>query len=160
MKFLILAAILLIAAPALAQVSLKEGLKVNDIALGTKYTDVVRKLGKPTRDVTNKKIDECMGSHVRTLTYPGLTIELDDGGVGFTVFSFEVTSAKYDVSGVRVGTAADAIQKRFGTKGRTVEKNKAELTWYYEMSDESPGSSNFRFRGGKLVKVVSTYMMC
>lgn len=160
MKFLFLAVILLFTAPAFSQVSLIEGIKVNGIALGAKYSDVVRKLGKPTRDVTNKEMDECMGSHVRTLTYPGLKIELDDAGGGFTVFSFEVTSAKYDVSGVKIGAAADAIQKRFGTKRRTVEKSKTGATWYYEMSDESPGTSNFHFRGGKLVKIESTYTMC
>src|SRR5438270_9767487 len=82
-----------------SQTSIREGLKVNGVALGAKYADVIKKLGKPTRDVTNKKIDECIASHIRTLYYSGLKFELaDDEKKLYTVFSFEVTSVSWDVS--------------------------------------------------------------
>jgi hypothetical protein len=150
-----------LAVSALSQASIRGGLKVNGVALGAKYADVVKKLGKPTRDVTNRKMDECIAAHIRTLYYPGLKLELsDDGKKAFTLFSFEVTSAAWDVSGAKVGNSQTDIQKFFGTKGRTIQKETAGPLWLYEMTDESPGSSNFFFKAGKVVKIQSGYEMC
>ena len=147
--------------PGLSQNSIREGLKVNGVALGAKYAEVIKKLGKPTRDVTNPKMDECIGAHIRTINYPGLKLELsDDGNKAFTVFSFEVTSPNWNVSGANVGNEQAEIQKLFGMKGRTVQKEKAGPQWLYEMTDESPGSSNFFFKAGKVVKIQSGYEMC
>ena len=150
-----------LAVSGLSQTSIKDGLNVNGVGLGAKYTDVVKKLGKPTRDVTNRKMDECIGAHIRTINYPGLKLELsDDGKRVFTVFSFEVTSTNWNVSGAKVGSEQADIQKLFGVKGRTVQKEKAGPLWLYEMTDESPGSSNFFFKAGKVVKIQSGYEMC
>jgi len=147
--------------PGLSQNSIRGGLKVNGIALGAKYADVIKKLGKPTRDVTNRKMDECIGAHIRTINYPGLKLELsDEGNKSFTVFSFEVTLANWNVSGAKIGNAPADIQKLFGTKGRTIQKEMAGPLWLYEMTDESPGSSNFFFKAGKVVKIQSGYEMC
>src|SRR5438270_8764232 len=97
---------------AFSQSSLPDGLKVNGVGLGAKYAEVVRKLGKPARDITNKKMDECIGSKIRTLTYPGLKIQLDDSGTGYEVFFFEIISSKWDASGAKIGNAENSVQKR------------------------------------------------
>ena len=152
--------ILLFAFAGYSQSPLVEGLKVNGVGLGAKQQDVVKKLGKPARIVTSKKLDECIGSYIRTLTYPGLKLELDDAGGGYTVFSMEITSGNWDLAGARLGDTTAAVQKRFGTRGRTVEKHESGPFWFYDMTEDNPGGTSFYFRQGKLVKVVSTYTMC
>ena len=153
--------VLLIAAATHAQTSIREGLQVNGVALGATYAATVKKLGKPTRDVTNRQIDQCIGSRIRTLYYPGLKLELVEGEKKiFTVFSFDVTSGNWNVSGVKLGDASSVIEKQFGKTGRTVEREKAGPRWSYDMTDESPGGSNFYFKNGKLIEISSTYEMC
>ena len=161
MKKLLGILFLALAGSAYAQSSLPEGPKVNGIGLGAKYADAVRTLGKPTRDITNRTVDECSGSRIRVLHYPGLKVELFDAVRNqYTVFAFEVTSPKWSVSGTKVGDTTAAVQRLFGTNGRTVEKEGAETVWYYEMSEAAPGSSNFHFRNGKLSKIYFGYTMC
>jgi len=153
--------VLLIAAATHAQTSIREGLQVNGVALGATYAATVKKLGKPTRDVTNRQIDQCIGSRIRTLYYHGLKLELVEGEKKtFTVFSFDVTSGNWNVSGVKLGDASSVIEKQFGKIGRTIEREKAGPRWSYDMTDESPGGSNFYFKNGKLIEISSTYEMC
>ena len=149
-----------IAAPAFSQAVISKGLSVNGVKLGASYQSVVTKFGKPVNDVTDRKINECTGTRLRTITYPGLKVELDDGSGKFTVFGYEITSARYDVSGVKVGDPAAAVLKLFGTRGRTVEKQKGGEVWFYEMSEENPGGSSFYFTSGRLTKMQTTYQMC
>ena len=161
MKILLPLSIFLITVPALSQTSLIDGLTVNGVALGIKQQDIIKKLGKPIRTVTNKQIDQCVGGNMRTLTYPGLKLELDNAGTGeYTLHSIEATSGDWDLSGVRLGGTMASVQKRFGTRGRHVEKHGREIYWLYEMSEENPGSSNFFFRDGKLFKIQSVYQLC
>jgi hypothetical protein len=104
------------------------------------------------------KMDECIGDRTRMLTYPGMTVELDEQNGSFHVYAFEITSPKYDVSGVKIGDAPATVQRRFGTTKRTVENPGPR--WFYDMTDEAPGGTNFYFRRGKLVRIQATYMMC
>ena len=153
--------ILIFAASGSAQSSLPIGPKVNGVGLDARYAEVMRKLGKPIKQVTDRNLDECTGSHIRTLYYPGLKIELFDAEKNvYKVFAMEVTSAKWDVSGSRVGDASAKIQKLFGTRGRTMEKDSAGTIWYYEMNEAAPGLSNFHFRNARLVKIYFGYTMC
>src|SRR5215203_975839 len=97
----------LFAATAYSQVSLSQGPKINGLGLGSNRAEVVRKLGKPVSE-TKRKADECVGGTEMTLRYPGLKFVLwddSDNPKKFTVGQFEVTSAKWDVSGARVGQA-------------------------------------------------------
>ena len=149
--------ILFFAITTFAQVSLLEGPKVNGIALSATYKQVLAKFGKPSSDKINK-VDECIGDRTRTVKYPGLMFEMDEQKGTFHVYSFEVTSPMYDVSGVKVGNAPAAVQQRFGTRKRTVENPGPR--WFYDMTDENPGGTNFYFREGKLVKIQTSYMMC
>jgi hypothetical protein len=110
-KLLFILVTIAAASSAYSQSALPTGLKVNGISLDTSYAAIVKKLGKPTREVTTKKIDECIGERLRTIYYPGLTIELVEGERNtFTMYAFTVTSAKWDVSGNRVGAAAASVQ--------------------------------------------------
>lgn len=150
-----------LATPAICQNSIREGPKVNGLALGATYSTTVKSLGKPLRDVTSRRIDECIGSRTRTLAYPGLKVELVEGERNaFTVFAFEVTSATWNVSGIKIGDTSDRIQRAFGTSGRTVEKERTGPRWFYEMTEESPGGTNFYFQNGKLIKVNTSFEMC
>lgn len=160
MKALFPVAFFLFAASAFGQMSLADGLRVNGVGLGAEFRTVVGTFGKPVRESTSKKPDECTGSRIKTLNYPGLKIELDDAGDGFKVFAFEVTSASYEVTGVRVGDSPSTVGKRFGTRGRSVERRKAGPMWFYDMSQENPGGSTFYFSAGRVVKIQSTYQMC
>lgn len=146
---------------ASGQTTIRDGLKVNGVALGATYAAAVKQLGRPLRDVTSRRINECIGSRTRTMTYPGLKVELVEGERNaFTIFGFEVTSAKWNVSGVRLGSTPAQIEKLFGIDGRTVEKYDAGPVWFYEMTEESPGATSFYFRGGKLYRVYTGFEMC
>src|SRR5215212_2143354 len=94
--------IFIMAASGYAQSSLPDGPKVNGLGLSAKYSEVVKKFGKPTRQINDRKVDECMGSRVRTLYYPGLKVELfDQARNEYIVFAFEITSPKWAVSGTQ-----------------------------------------------------------
>ena len=159
MKRFIPVIIFLYAASASAQVSLSAGATVDGVALGATYKEVVAKFGKPLRERTNK-MDECIGDRTRVVEYPGLKFELAETNGTFTVYNFELTSAKHEVSGVRVGDQAAAVQKRFGTRGRKIEKSTGGTRWFYEMPAENPGGTSVQFRAGRVVSISSSYMMC
>jgi hypothetical protein len=162
MKTLYLAIFMALAVlPLSAQSKLQNGLKVNGLGLDAKYADVIKKFGKPTRETTTAKINECIGSRLRTMHYPGLVFELVEGDRNaFTVYAFTVTSAKWDVSGDHVGDTAAKIQRLYGTRGRTVDKQRSGEQWYYEMSEDNPGGVTFLIKGGKVTEISCTYEMC
>lgn len=156
--------ILLLVTPVFSQNSITKGVTVNGIALGASYFEVVRKFGKPASE-KKRKADECVGGTEMTLRYPGIKFLLwDDPGdpKKFSVGWFEVTSAKWSVSGARVGDTTAAVKKRFGTRSQEEPaKRNQPLIWYYELNPEvSPGSTSFSFRGGKVVSISSMWLMC
>ena len=141
---------------------MKQGPKVNGIGLGATRQEVIKKLGRPVRE-SRRNADECVGGTEMTLSYPGLKILLWDDAEDrrkFTVGQFEVTSAKWDVSGSRIGQTNAAVRKLFGPRS-SEERESGSLVWYYNMDENiSPGNTNFYFRGGKVVKIVSLWLMC
>ncbi len=162
MRFCFALIFLLFVTSAYSQVSLSQGPKVNGLGLGATRDEVIRKLGKPISE-TKRGADECVGGAEMTLRYPGLKFLLwDDSGNPrkFTVGQLEVTSAKWDVSGAKVGQASSAVRNLFGT--RSAEEKESGLTvWFYFMDENiSPGSTNFHFRKGRIVKIVSLWQMC
>ncbi|NOT49017.1 MAG: hypothetical protein HOP17_14855 [Acidobacteria bacterium] len=164
MRSIIALTILLLAGTALSQTSLKNGPKVNGIGLGASREEVIRKLGKPTSQ-SKKAAEECVGGTEMVMTYPGLTFRLwddSDNPRKFTVGFFEVRSARWNVSGAKVGETSAAIKKRFGTRASQETDGHTKLmTWYYDMDENSgPGSTNFAFRGGKVFEITSLWLMC
>jgi len=100
-----------------------------------------------------------------TLRYPGLIFQLWDDSEKpgeFTVGMFEVTSAKWNVSRAKVGQTKAEIKSMFGD--RSSEENETaskQLVWYYDMDEnEGPGNTNFYFRNGRVVRILSMWMMC
>jgi hypothetical protein len=164
MKMLLVLAGLLFTGTVFSQSSLEAGPKVNGLALGATREQVIKKLGRPTREIKGKA-DECVGGTEMTLDYPGLKFSLWDDSEKpgrFTVGMFEVTSAKWDVSGARVGQASTEVKKMFGAKFTTETDPKTGKTiWYYGMDEnKGPGTTNFTFRNGRLVSIFSMWLMC
>lgn len=136
--------------------------KINGAGLGTPHTTVKKKLGKPVTDVLGDA-GECFASKMRTYTYSGLTLELheetSDIPDRFYIANMSVTSARWTVSGVRVGSTTAAIRRKFG-KG-TVSKGDApgETVLAYHLTEtEGPGNLNFYIRKGKVVRIETFYI--
>jgi len=159
MRTLFIFVLLVFSVSVFGQKAPTDGLKVNGVGLGAAYKSVVAKFGKPIKEKIQKG-DECVPDRRKILNYPGLMFELiENEGKNFTVISFEATSAKYDVSGVKVGDTQVAVSRRFGK--RTMEDTvSGQKVWYYEMTPDLPGNSNFFFRAGKITKIQSAYEMC
>ena len=162
MKYSIPLVLLLMASDVYCQVSLTKGPKVNGLALGATRNEVIKKLGKPSSE-SKRKADECVGGTEMTLHYPGLKLLLwddPDDPRRFAVGKFEISSARWDVSGIRIGQPNSAVRKQFGARS-TEEKQSGQLVWFYFMDENiSPGSTNFHFRNGKLIKIISLWQMC
>lgn len=139
-------------------------IKVNDVALGTRHKAVLKKLGKPIRDVIGE-INECNDSRSREMSYPGLKLllyeETPRSGV-FSVGEIEITSRRWNVSGIQIGADKRAISKRFGKAySEGPGEGAGEITSYYAISDaDGPGMTNFHFRKGRLIGVYTAYTLC
>ena len=164
MKKIIPFLFLLLAAPLFSQTSIAKGVTVGGIGLGATYREVIRKFGKPLSE-KKRKADECVGGTQMTLSYPVLKFRLWDEPADpkkFSVGFFEVTSAKWNVSGLRIGQTSSAIKKLLGTRSsEEINPNTRLRVWYYEMDDEKgPGNTNVSFRSGKVVSIMSIWDMC
>ncbi len=162
MKLFLAIVLLSVTGTVLSQVSTAEGLKVNGVALGDSYRQVVRKLGKPSSE-RKRKGDECVGGTEMTLRYPGLELRLwddVDNPKNFTVGWFEVKSAKWSVSGTKVGQTIAAVRKLLG-KPATVQTENGLNVWFYDMDEEKgPGNTSLTFRGGKVISISTMWLMC
>lgn len=149
--------VLLFTVNAFSQFS-SSGINVNGVGLGVAYREVVRKLGKPSRDYT-VEADECVGGKSRFLVYKGLTVELHPrtgNPKAFYVGRIDVTSARWNVSGVRIGARMSAIRKKFGSTGLQDGDKKGEKFLLYGL--DAPGNLYFRFRRGRLFNIETFYI--
>ena len=164
-KFLFLVLLVFLTLPVFGQRKLTEiDLRVNGIGSGTSYSTVVRKLGKPTRRKTEKikASSACSNSaetHL-TLLYSGLEVTLlgDSRGRNLDVYSIEVTSKKWQASGVSIGANVKDVVTKFGEPN-----SKADIlgeTVLYYVTKENLGGVNFYFRNNKLVRVAMTETLC
>jgi hypothetical protein len=146
-----------------AQADAKYLVKVKGIGLGSDYSEVIKSLGKPKTDTTAEG-DECRGSRIRTLVYDGLKLELSESlepDAQFYVHSIEITNAKWQPFGLKTGATQAAVKRKIGsTKSQETDSETGELVWYYSFDNESdgPGTTNFHFKGGKLVRIFSMYI--
>lgn len=163
MKTLIAITLLSVTGTIYSQTSLKEGPIINNLALGATRQEVIKKFGEPDSE-SRRKADECVGGTELTIRYPGLILWLWDDPEdpkNFTVGMFEVTSAKWNVSGVRVGQTSSFIKGQFGIRDFEDNEEKNQTSWSYGMDEEkSPGTTTFFFRNGKVTKISAAWLMC
>ena len=156
-----LGAVLVMAGACFGQVDPSK-LKFNGVGLDSTYGQVVKALGKPSRETKPQK-EECFGGRERNATYDGATFYFTDSGTKtFKVMSFDVTSAKYVVSGIKVGDSQLTVRRVLGSKFKSGAGDAAGTTaWTYEIGEEiGPGSTIVTFRKGKIVGISSSYMVC
>ncbi len=140
-------------------------IKFRGLGLDSTYQQVVRTLGKPESE-TEPAREECIGAHEKTVKYPGLEMFMMDGdskdGKTFEIKSFEITTAAYSVSGIKVGDSEAVVKKRLGKRFRPEPGVEAgERVYFYRMNDtEGPGTTRFAFKNGKLVLIASDYLVC
>ena len=158
MKTLLVSIVLLFTVNAFSQSSSPD-IKVNGISLGASYREVIRKLGKPSRDYT-VEADECVGGKSRYLVYQGLSVEMHPRGSSpkeFYVGRIEVTSSRWNVSGVRTGASLQSIRRKLGASElQNGDKKGEKFLLYYP---KATGNLYFYFRRSKLVRV-ETYLIC
>lgn len=160
-----LALVLLATAVGFTQVNPAK-LKINgSIGLDSTYAQIVKAFGKPSKDGKPNR-EECIGAREKTVEYAGLEFYMMDGdsksGKTFEVKSFGVTSAKWTVSGIKVGDTPAMVKAKLGSK-YTVEKrtDNGGLAWLYEMNDpDGPGTTTIIFKKGKVVEIDSAYQVC
>ena len=151
--------------PIFGQEKLHEvDLRVSDIGSGMPYPTVIRNLGKPlqrkaTRTTASLSCSGAAETHV-TLLYSGLQISLlgDGRGRSLTVYSIEISSPKWMVSGVRIGASVGDVENKFG---RPISKaQKSDETIFHYVTKGNLGMVNFHFRNNELVKVAMTETLC
>ncbi|MEP6850837.1 MAG: hypothetical protein ABI999_18405 [Acidobacteriota bacterium] len=135
-------------------------LKINElIGLTSTYARVVKAFGRPVHD-GKPKFAACIGGKEKATDYAGLGLYFADtrDGKTFELASFSVTSAKWAVSGLRIGDSQAIVKAKFGTK-YTVDRvaGSGSISWGY---DDADVATTVVFKKGKVVEINSGYMMC
>lgn len=142
-------------------------LKINGlVGLDSTYAQVVKLLGKPRKETKPGK-EECTGGHEKTVEYDGITFYFMDGPSRghktYLVMSFDLTSPKLTVSGVKIGDGESIVRNRYG-KPKSVDEDKStgETTWTYEITERQggPGQSTITFKNGRVTEIGSSYSVC
>jgi len=142
-------------------------LRINGvIGLDSTYTQVIKLLGKPRKE-TKPVTSECTGDREKSVEYDGLSFYFADGPgpskKTFLAMSFDLTSPKYTVSGVKIGDSEAVVKSKFGPRF-TADADTAtgDKTWRYEISERNggPGGTTVTFRKGKVVAIGSGYLLC
>ena len=131
-------------------------LEVKGVDIGTSYQDVLSQLGKP---LSSKKrgTNPCGGAKL-TLRYSDLTVNLDPDAdeQNFIVVLIEVTSPKWEVSGISIGASLEEARAKFGKSSELRKENGLNYVSYFV----TDGYANFYFRNNKLVKVNWELNLC
>lgn len=134
-------------------------LKVNGVELDSPYSKVVQAFGKPLRRKKGAAYDECGGGYRETLYFPGITVDLlsDQKGKNYAAASIEVTSAKWLVSGIRIGADIRDVQSKFrNSHDKTKNDNGLDVLTYWN----GDGWIVFSFKKDKLAKISWEYNFC
>lgn len=139
-------------------------LRLKGIGLDSTYAQVVKALGKPVKDPKGTR-EECIGGREKMVEYRGASFYFMDGdsrgGKTFEVKSFEVRSAGYVVSGIKIGDPESVVRQRLGTSFERQKDENGSDVWSYEFPDQdSPGFTTISFSRGKVVTIASAYMVC
>lgn len=156
---------LILAATISAQTTDPSKLKINGIGLDSTFAQVTKALGKPKSDGKATR-EECIGGREKTSEWDGATFYFMDGDSKnkktFEVKSFEITSAKYSVSGIKVGDTEYNVRRRLGTKfTKTDDPDTGADIWTYEFPESGdPGSTSIYISRGKVIKIASAHQVC
>lgn len=136
------------------------------VGLDSTYAQVIKLLGKPKKETKPQK-EECTGGHEKTVDYDGLSFYFMDGAdlhkKAYVVMSFDLTSTRLAVSGVKVGDTEVAVRQHYGKpKSIDADKTTGETTWTYEISERQggPGQTSVTFKKGKVTAIGSSYQVC
>ena len=152
---------------ALSQSVIPGKLKINGVVgLDSTYEQVVKLLGKPTKETRPQK-EECTGGHEKTVDFEGVSFYFMDGPSKgkktYVVMSFDLSSQKLTVSGVRIGDDGAAVRRRYGKpKSVDTDKSTGETTWTYDISEKQggPGQTTVTFKNGRVIAIGSSYTVC
>lgn len=109
---LLLLTVVLTASEVNAQVKIHP--RLNGLDIGAKYLTIVKRLGKPLSDIRGGEVP--CGAAMRTLRYRGLVLRLETGGAQpLGLYKVEVTSAKWSISGLRIGATRKQVISKFGS---------------------------------------------
>jgi hypothetical protein len=136
------------------------------VGLDSTYAAVVKLLGKPRKETRPQK-EECTGGHEKTVEYDGLSFYFMDGTVpgkkAYLVMSFDLTSPRLTVSGLKIGDSETLVKQKYGKpKSIDTDKSTGETSWTYEISEKQggPGQTTVTFKNGKVTAIGSSYMVC
>ncbi len=164
MKYLFSAVLFtLCAAAGFGQSGTKEiDFSVNGISTSSSYREVIKKLGKPKREVPSNILNECTGGYSRTLYYDGLEIELDgDKKMNkSSVVMIKITSTKWKMSsGIRIGETVASLKQRLGEPAALADGDQKQLV--YGLTDATgPGAVDFDIKNGKVAVVTLLATIC
>ncbi|HQU86705.1 MAG TPA: hypothetical protein PKY59_26470 [Pyrinomonadaceae bacterium] len=129
--------------------------KVNGVEVGTWYPAAVRKLGKPV-SVRHNETFPCEDGKVLTARYNGLVLRFIESYPAKKLFvgSIEITSAKWSVSGIKIGANFKDVKAEFSGKLRYEGNFKVYGGFIKD------GFSHFYFKNGKLVKIIAEINLC
>jgi hypothetical protein len=132
--------------------------KINEIGIGSGYSTVIKKFGKPLSSKKGGIVPCSDGSTNLTLRYKGLEIWLskDEDEKSFTVYAMWANSPKYSVLGISIGSPMKSIKARFGEPYHQTRKS-GLLGLHYNNNKGISGAASFYFRDNKL-KEVNLYL--
>jgi hypothetical protein len=133
-------------------------LKVKGVGVGTTYSTVLKKLGKPLLIKKGNNFPCDNEESMLTLQYSGLAIELIQDGNRryYFVAGMKVTSPKWVISGITIGANKEKVQKRFGRHNKLGKEEGLEYLNYYV----GDGYGYFYFRNNKLIKIEWELNIC
>lgn len=134
-----------------------ERLGIGGVKLDMSEAQVRKILGKPVKVVN--QFMPAIGK-VRTLKYPGISIDLDENFPDnkFTVYQIKATSAKYaTLDGVKVGDSQSKITRIYGNTEAYKEGNFTSLV--YPIETPSPAGLNFTLEKGRITEILCFYVM-
>ncbi len=157
MKRLLFLSLLIIFALHLNASAQTIDLKVKGVEIGTSYSSVLEKLGKPLSSKVGGIVPCSDGSKLLTVRYQGLVIELskDVDETNFTVFSMTVTSPRWSMSGINIGADIKNVRTKYGSSKLIKDEGMDSLIYYI-----TDGFATFYFRNKKLVKVRWEFNFC
>jgi hypothetical protein len=128
--------------------------KIKGIGIGSSNSTLFKRLGRPLSSKEGGIVPCSDGSKLLTLKYQGLVIELSNNSNerNFTVFSINVTSQNWLISGIRIGSSLNNVKAKLGQPyHQTTESGLQGL--HYNNNKGIDGAASFYFQNKKLKKV-------